>query len=653
MKNIYTYFLGIILSLIGSQAYAQLSPYDLNKPVGFGEKVTGGEGGRNITVTTRSELSNALKTTDKAIIYIKGAIEVNSMLKVVAKNKTILGLPGSYLYNNNRTQSGSGILYLSQGSNNVIIRNVTFKSAGAYDVDGNDNLCIDKATYIWVDHCDFQDGVDGNFDCKNASDNIAVTWCRFRYLIDPMAGGSGGSNDHRFSNLWGSSDDATGDRNHLNTTFQFCMWESCAGRMPRVRFGKVHLINCYYKPKSGANTVQCGNESSLYIENCMFDGKQNPWYDYTAKGAAFKVTETGSIFNNCSRPSDTGTGTAFTPNYATTISAIPASNVKDAVTGDYGAGATLIVKENEGVITTVDGKSTDTSLSSLSVNNINIPVSKGVYSYSVILEESATVSSIIATANDNKASVSNITLPTALPATVTFTVTAENGTIATYTLLIKESSKSAIWDFSSWSDATLTNLASDASNWNAISETRYSNEVTMSGTLSANSTTIYETEGLIFGSYAKDKIRINHAETSNGSNLQLNGGKLTITIPECNANDEITIDFSSTNTEERGWTVDNASPTTGTLITTRDKQTFTVTTNGSVTFSTTSGLLIFSIERHSSSTGISTAETDNSEIIKTEYYSISGIKLQVPQKGFNIVRYFMKDGTTKSKKIFF
>lgn len=93
MKNIYTYFLGIILSLIGSQAYAQLSPYDLNKPVGFGEKVTGGEGGRNITVTTRSELSNALKTTDKAIIYIKGAIEVNSMLKVVAKNKTILGLP--------------------------------------------------------------------------------------------------------------------------------------------------------------------------------------------------------------------------------------------------------------------------------------------------------------------------------------------------------------------------------------------------------------------------------------------------------------------------------------------------------------------------------------------------------------------------------
>ena len=351
MKSIYMYLSGTIFCLmISLQAAAQLSPYDLNKPIGFGEKTTGGTGGRNVTVTTRTELSNALKTSGKAVIYIKGAIEVSSMLKVAATNKTILGLPGSYLYNENRTRSGSGILYLSSGSNNVIIRNLTFKSAGAYDVDGNDNLCIDKATNIWVDHCDFQDGVDGNFDCKNASDNIAVTWCRFRYLIATQAGGSGGSDDHRFSNLWGSSDSSTGDRNHLNTTFQFCLWENCAGRMPRVRFGKVNLINCYYNPKAGAKTVQCGNESSFYIENCVFSGKQNPWYDYT-NNSTFKVTESGSLFTNCTRPSDMGTGTAFTPNYATAISAIPATDVEEAVKGTYGAGATLTVTENEGVVT--------------------------------------------------------------------------------------------------------------------------------------------------------------------------------------------------------------------------------------------------------------------------------------------------------------
>lgn len=652
MKSIYTYLLSIILCFAGTEVSAQLSPYDSNKPVGFGEKVTGGEGGRNVTVTTRTELFNALKASDKATIYIKGAIEVNSMIKVVAKNKTILGLPGSYLYNNNRTQSGSGILYLSQESNNVIIRNVTFKSAGAYDVDGNDNLCIDKATYVWVDHCDFQDGVDGNFDCKNASDNIAVTWCRFRYLIDPMEGGSGGSADHRFSNLWGSSDDATGDRNHLKTTFQFCMWENCAGRMPRVRFGKVHLVNCYYNPKARAKAVQCGNESSFYIENCIFDGNQDPWYDYTSN-STFKVTETGSLFKDCTRPSDTGTGTAFTPSYTTAINAIPAANVEEAIRGDYGAGATLTVKENEGVVTTEDGRNTDTSLAALSVNNIDIPVSKGIYAYNITLEENASVTSIIATPTDNGANVSAITLPTVLPATVSFTVTAESGAIATYTLSIKENIKPQTWDFTSWSDATLANMAADATNWKSANDTRYINETAMSGTLFANNTVIAETDGLIFGTYASDKIRINHGESANGSNLQLNGGKLTITIPECNANDEIVIDFSSTNTEERGWTVDNASPATGALIAARGKQTFTVTANGSVTFSTTSGLLVFAIERLTSSTDIDKSETEEKEIIRTEYYSISGMKLQEPQKGFNIIRHIMKDGSVKSQKIFF
>ena len=65
-----------------------------------------------------------------------------------------------------------------EGSDNLILCNLTFKSAGACDTDGWDNLCIDGTTNIWIDHYDFQDGVDGNFDCKNASDNIAVTGWR-------------------------------------------------------------------------------------------------------------------------------------------------------------------------------------------------------------------------------------------------------------------------------------------------------------------------------------------------------------------------------------------------------------------------------------------------------------------------------------------
>ena len=83
-----------------------------------------------------------------------------------------MALPGKKLISNKQNQDESGILYLK--GNNIIIRNVTFVGPGAYDCDGWDNLCLDKATNVWVDHCDFQDGCDGNFDIKSKSDNITV-----------------------------------------------------------------------------------------------------------------------------------------------------------------------------------------------------------------------------------------------------------------------------------------------------------------------------------------------------------------------------------------------------------------------------------------------------------------------------------------------
>lgn len=51
----------------------------------------------------------------------------------------------------------------------------------------------------------FKTDQDGNFDIKGQSDNVTVSWCKFTYLKPPLAGGSGGSNDHRFSDLLGSS----------------------------------------------------------------------------------------------------------------------------------------------------------------------------------------------------------------------------------------------------------------------------------------------------------------------------------------------------------------------------------------------------------------------------------------------------------------
>ncbi len=348
IKNVITASLLIIAGAFTTNA-TTMSYYDLNAPVGFGENVTGGSGGTNITVNNATDLETYLAKDGKYTIYVKGAITVRKMIKVTISNKTIIGLPGSYLTNPNRTTADStGILYFKSGDN-VIMRNMTFKSAGAYDCDGNDNFCIDGMTNVWVDHCDFQDGVDGNFDCKNASDNICVTWCRFHYLISPLAGGSGGSDDHRFTDLWGSSDSATQDIDHLNTTFMFCWWdEGCVERMPRIRYGKVHILNCLYSSTVSNYCIGGGINADVYVDRSAFynitDG--NPYKQIkSGNGAICKFDN--CLFNNCSG-NQTGTGTSFTPTY-TINGSVSSENVKCIVESTYGAGASLTTTESNGV----------------------------------------------------------------------------------------------------------------------------------------------------------------------------------------------------------------------------------------------------------------------------------------------------------------
>lgn len=172
--------------------------FDENKPVGWAMvegQVTGSNDENPITVTTTEELAAAMKTSEKNTIYVKNTIIFNKQLSISgAHDKTIYGLPGSALSNptHSDNKNESGILVL-KNCQNIILRNLTFKGAGAYDIDGNDNLTLQGCQRVWVDHCDFQDGVDGNLDCQHGSDYICISWCRFRYLVNPWNGGAGGA----------------------------------------------------------------------------------------------------------------------------------------------------------------------------------------------------------------------------------------------------------------------------------------------------------------------------------------------------------------------------------------------------------------------------------------------------------------------------
>lgn len=300
-------------------------------PVGWGKDVTGGGSGSSVTVDTYNELVSALDNDSASIIYVDGTINIESRITIQDRdNFSIIGINGGKLVSDNLTRDGSGIFYIKRVTN-LIIQNLVFEGPGAYDTDGWDNLCLDDCQYVWVDHCDFQDGVDGNFDIKNKSNYISVTWTIFQYKKSPIAGGPGGADDHRYSNLIGSSDSATADDGKLKITYYYCQWgEGCRERMPRVRYGQVHILNCLFDSSVSNHCIRAAYKSNILVEGSYFDNQSEPidlYKDYTSV-----------VARNNSGCSDLSVGSSiFTPGYSYSVAS--ASSIVSPIKSN--AGATL------------------------------------------------------------------------------------------------------------------------------------------------------------------------------------------------------------------------------------------------------------------------------------------------------------------------
>ena len=328
---------------------AQAVNYCATQSWGYaGTNVTGGTNAPTL-VTNESQLSTALGKAGSVIIITQD-ITVTNHISSDKSNLTIMALPGKKLISNKQNQNESGILYLK--GNNIIIRNVTFVGPGAYDCDGWDNLCLDKATNVWVDHCDFQDGCDGNFDIKGKADNITVTWCRFRYLKAPKAGGSGGSDDHRFSNLVGSGSSDKPDDGTYNITYAFNWWdEGCKQRMTRCRNCLLHFLNCYWN-SSVADYYVGPENAKCYFEGCTFAGKAN---SASKIWSPFNGTTNYCTFVDCTGNLPSNSGTVSAPGYAYEIET--AATAKNMITNSTcGAGATLTVTTSAEVSSSCDGE---------------------------------------------------------------------------------------------------------------------------------------------------------------------------------------------------------------------------------------------------------------------------------------------------------
>lgn len=370
MKKMYiASALAVLMLTQTAGAETPLSEYDLNRPFGWGSmpgfEVTGGEGGTEVVVTTEAEFDAAMNTRDPLtrerdvpmVIYVQGEIEFKSMHTYHTKNKTIYGLPGARIFSNDRTKKNSGVLKFTSGSGadseNIIIRNLTIQGAGAYDVDGDDALLFQGVKRVWVDHCTIGDGVDSSLDCNHESDYICISWCRFIYKIPPMGGGSGGANDHRFCNTWGSSDSDTSSPGHLNTTFANCWWdEGCMERCPRVRFGKVHILNCYYTNVNNHYSIGYGYKSNIYAEKCWFADGVIVDKDYTdaKKGYGEYNLQIVDCHNSIDKYQNVGDIEYFVPSEYYEYPSFDTELVPTVVGNEHtGAGANLMVEFGKGV----------------------------------------------------------------------------------------------------------------------------------------------------------------------------------------------------------------------------------------------------------------------------------------------------------------
>ena len=213
--------------------YATQEIIDALNKAGVPDMSTSGGGGT---------LPNGTKVTEEA--------EYNT-------RKIIIQMTGD----NAESYRNAGVFSFS-GCENLIIRNLKFQGPGSIDVGGADLLSfVDGTKHCWVDHCDFQDGMDGNFDITVQSDFNTVSWCTFSYTDRSYM--------HQNTNLIGSSDSEA--KNYLNTTFAFNHWgTNCKARMPMARVGKIHMLNNYYTCTTGGNCINPRKNSEFLIEGNYF-----------------------------------------------------------------------------------------------------------------------------------------------------------------------------------------------------------------------------------------------------------------------------------------------------------------------------------------------------------------------------------------------
>ncbi len=308
--------------------------------VGYASGTTGGQGGTAVTVSTGTDLQNAIKNKDSnpLIIYVDGTITPNNssgLSKIDVKDVSDISIIG---IEDRGELDGIGIKI--RRASNVIIQNLKIHHVAIGDKD-----CIGiegPADHIWIDHNELYnefDGVDkdyydGLLDAKSNVDNLTYSW---NYLHDSWK-----------SMLCGSSESDTHNR---TVTIHHNYFKTINSRLPLFRSGQAHIFNNYYEDiETGA--INSRINACVKIEANYFSNVKNPWYSKDSDIIG-NIDESNNITTNSSFSNDDtppGTCTLNLPyDYSQVLD--DTANVPNIVSTYSGVGvSTLSVKEDDHIL---------------------------------------------------------------------------------------------------------------------------------------------------------------------------------------------------------------------------------------------------------------------------------------------------------------
>lgn len=278
----------------------------LTSPIGWASVdggTTGGVGGDTIRITSRSQFVTYTAGTTPRVLLIEDTLQLNHYEMVnVGSNKTILGRGAS------PTLFGGGLALRGE---NIIVQNIAITGTYDGDWDGKTHATDAITVYgqhIWIDHCDLSASADGLLDIRadgaKAADYVTISWTRL--------------SNHNKVMLFGSSDDEIANRNHLRITIHHCWFDGYPGRgvnqrMPRIRFGDVHIFNSFYD-EIDSYCIAARFESDVVVENNYFRNSKNP---HAREDIGLGLEDPDLVASGNVYDASTGTrstsGTAFSP----------------------------------------------------------------------------------------------------------------------------------------------------------------------------------------------------------------------------------------------------------------------------------------------------------------------------------------------------